>query len=165
MHFKADSRPETASEVQQILRLLLSQVLWPDWAGYISVLDQMSQGTHETGLHVLVKTANIGSHLTILQFFPQCPIGFIQSDDPLEDDSHWTCESCIASFPPSFPERVNEEVSTTVNIMERAGAGVEQCERFLLVQSRYEVVCHESDHSWIKTFYACHQGYFILNTP
>ena len=125
----------------------------------------MSQGTHETELHVLVKTANTGSHLTILQFFPQCPIGFIQSDDPLEDDSHWTCESCIASFPPSFPERVNEEVSTTVNIMERAGAGVEQCERFLLVQSRYEVVCHESDHSWIKTFYACHQGYFILNTP
>jgi len=97
---------------------------------------------------------------------PKCPIGFIQSDDPLEDDSHWTCESCIASFPPSFPERVNEEVSTTVNIMERAGAGVEQCERFLLVQSRILHPQHalmiDVSHTLLHTL--GHSDGYLMNT-
>lgn len=68
----------------------------------------------------------------------QCSIGFLQPSDPLDDlEGTWQCESCLASVPSAFAEKVTDQVARTVNIMETAGAGVEQCERFLLVHSRY----------------------------
>ncbi len=68
----------------------------------------------------------------------QCTIGYLEPDDPLDDDSGWTCESCAASVPAAFPERVTDQAAQTVALMEMAASGsaVETCEKFLLVHSR-----------------------------